>query len=93
MQRKYGIGEILIFQHGEHEPERNGMECEVQCFMDYRTNQQTMEREECLAYGVEFSDGAARSVLEHQLRRRPPKDAPSSWEAMKDVWTPNTVEA
>ncbi|WP_227461677.1 hypothetical protein [Cupriavidus pauculus] len=94
MQRKYGIGEVLIFQRGENEPERNETECTVDCYMNFRINPQTMLREEgLLGYGVQFADGALRFALETQLRRRPPKDTPSSWEAMKDVWSPHTVEA
>ncbi|WP_109479181.1 hypothetical protein [Paraburkholderia sp. C35] len=91
MSHKYAIGEILIFQHGRFEPERNGMECLV---MEHRTqsiNPDTMEPEQGTFYAIEFEDCARRSALESQLRRRdetPPTDA-----SMRDVHRPNEVTA
>jgi len=32
-------------------------------------------------------------IAEHDLRKLPHKDTPVSWEAMKDIWTPNEVSA
>ncbi|ABO60576.1 hypothetical protein LA345_38810 (plasmid) [Burkholderia vietnamiensis] len=77
MTRKYAIGEILIFQKARHEPERNGMECLVMQYRDVSVDPVAMGYEHGTFYGIEFEDGARRSALEYQLRRRdepPPVD-------------------
>jgi len=70
MAFKYAIGEILIFQHGIHEPERNESECLVCAHRGDSVNPISLEREEGKYYGVEFQDCDRRSALEHQLRRK-----------------------
>jgi hypothetical protein len=78
MTRKYAVGEILIFQNGKHEPERNESECLVMQHRDKSIDPITMEYEFGEFYGIEFEDGARRSALEYQLRRRnepPPVDS------------------
>ena len=91
MSRKYAVGEILIFQKGKHEPERNGMECLVMQHRDRSIDPITMEYEYADFYGIEFEDGARRSALEYQLRRRdepPPVDG-----VTRDVHAPDEVSA
>lgn len=95
----FKVGEILIFQNGEHEPFRNESECELiggweirqVGIMDHVAKKATNKDLAC--YQVIFADGAVRNVQQYNLRRKKPKqddiNTVVSWDTC--LWNPHKI--
>ena len=94
---KFKVGEIVVFAIAEHaEGEKIvGEEAQILEHVGECRNRNPLTGRLTRydnAYRFESIDGEG-ICEEYQLKKLPPKDTPTQWEAMKDIFIPNSVEA